>query len=270
MEALNALVSAQGVKSYIIAMAVATARMGGVVLVMPAFTRLGVTGLMRSGITVVLALPVLPLIVPTVAADTMGFGQFAAILIKEASVGVLLGIFLGLPIWAAEAAGEILDLQRGLSFAELIDPSFTTQNNVLGTFFALIMVALYFLGGGFTIMLRSVYESYSLWPLASFMPMFSAEGGELLLGILDDIIGLGLMLVAPVVLALLLADLSLALVARAAPHMNVFVLSLPVKNFALTLILVLYGAFLIGYLKDGMSSLLEARSKLELIAPKPK
>jgi type III secretion protein T len=100
------------------------------------------------------------------------------------------------------------------------------------------------------------------------MPMFSAEGGEMVLRILDDIVGLGLMLVAPVVLALLLADLSLALVARAAPHMNIFVLSLPVKNFALTLILVLYGAFLLSYMKDSMSTLLDSRAKLEMMAPR--
>lgn len=268
MEFLSALVSIQGIETYLVATGVAAARMGGVILVMPAFTRLGITGLIRGALAVTLALPVLPLIAPALAAEKMGFSQLAAILVKEAGVGMLLGILLGLPIWAAEAAGEILDLQRGVTFAELVDPSYTTQNNVLGTFFALIMVALYFFAGGFTIMLKSVYESYSLWPLTSFMPMFSAEAGEMMLRILDDILGLGLMLVAPVVLALLLADLSLALVARAAPHMNIFVLSLPVKNFALTLILVLYGAFLISYMKDSMSSLLEARSKLELIAPK--
>jgi type III secretion protein T len=268
MEFLSALLSSHGIETYLIATAVAGARMGGVILVMPAFTRLGISGLLRGGIAVTLSLPILPLIVPALAAEKMGFTQLAAILIKEAGVGMLLGILLGLPIWAAESAGEILDLQRGVSFAELVDPSYTTQNNVLGTFFALIMVALYFFAGGFTLMLRSVYDSYSLWPLTSFMPMFSAQGGELVLGILDDIVGLGLMLVAPIVLALLLADLSLALVARAAPHMNMFVLSLPVKNFALALILVLYGAFLISYLKDSMGMLLDARSKLELIAPK--
>lgn len=269
MEFSSVLLSAQSLHTYLIAAAIAMVRMGGVVLVMPAFTRLGVTGLLRSAIILALALPIVPLIVPTVSADTMSFGQLTAILLKEAGVGILLGIVLGIPIWAAEAAGEILDLQRGVSFAELVDPSYTTHNNPLATFFALIMVALYFLGGGFMVVLRTVYESYSLWPLTSFMPMFSAESAEMLLRILDDIIGLGLMLVAPVVLALLLADLSLAIVARAAPHMNIFVLSLPVKNFALTLILVLYGAFLIGYLRDNMSILIDSQSKLEFMAPKP-
>jgi type III secretion protein T len=131
------------------------------------------------------------------------------------------------------------------------------------------MLSLYFISGGLSVTLRTVYESYTLWPLTSLMPMFNMEAGRLLLALLDDIIGLGLMLVAPLVLAMLIADLSLALVARAAPHMNVFVLSLPVKNFALALLLVLYGAFLLSYMRDNLGTLLDSRARLELIAPKP-
>ena len=263
--------AAEALKSfgvYIIAIAAAAARMGGMMLMMPAFTRLGLSGVIRSVVALVLALPLLPLILPAVTTPALGFGQFGALLLKEVAVGMLIGIVLGVPIWAAEAAGEILDLQRGVSFGGLIDPSFTTTNDILGTLFALVTVALYFASGGLPVTLRTIYDSYALWPLTSFAPLFNADAGRLLLAVLDDIAGLGLMLIAPVFLTLLLADLSLALVARAAPHMNIFVLSLPVKNFALTLLLVLYGAFLVSYLSDNLGWLFAAESKLELIAPR--
>ena len=82
--------------------------------------------------------------------------------------------------------------------------------------FAVVMVALFFASGGLSLTLRAVYDSFSLWPLTSFiMPVFSAESGRLFVAIMDDILGIGLMLVAAIVLAMLLADLSLALVARA-------------------------------------------------------
>ena len=80
--------------------------------------------------------------------------------------------------------------------------------------------------------------------------------------------GLGLLLVAPIVLALLLADLSLALIARAAPHLNIFVLSLPVKNFALALIMVLYGSFMLNYMRENLSLLVDGSQRLEQYAPK--
>ncbi len=269
---MDPLASLKGIGNYypyLLAIAVAAARMGGVMMMMPAFTRLGLSGAVRTGIALVLALPILPLIVSDLSTANFGLTQLAMILAKEAAVGMALGVILGIPIWAAEAAGEILDLQRGATFAELVDPSYTGTNNTMGTFFAITMLSLYFIGGGLSVTLRTVYESYTLWPLTSLMPMFNMEAGRLLLAVLDDIIGLGLMLVAPLVLAMLIADLSLALVARAAPHMNVFVLSLPVKNFALALLLVLYGAFLLSYMRDNLGTLLDSRARLELIAPKP-
>jgi type III secretion protein T len=254
-------------ETYVIAAAIGLARVTGVIVVMPAFTRLGLTGMIQAGVALALTLPLLPFIVATVPAESLGFGQMAAILFKETVVGTTIGLVLGVPIWAAEAAGEILDLQRGVTFADLLDPSAVTVNNILGTLFAITMVALFFTSGGLSLTLRAVYDSYSLWPLTSFVPIFSAESGRLLLTILDDIMGIGLMLVAPIVLAMLLSDLSLALVARAAPHMNIFVLSLTVKNFVFTLIIVLYGAFLLSYMREDPAWIVDGTAKLRQYAP---
>jgi type III secretion protein T len=267
MEIGQSLTSFKDAEIYIIAIAVGIARVGAMLTVMPAFTRLGLTGLVRGGTALAFSLPLIPIIVPTIALDTMDFSQIAVILLKEVAVGMLIGLVLGIPIWAAEAAGEILDLQRGVTFAELVDPTMTTHNNVLGTFLALVMVALFFLGGGVALTLRTIYDSYSLWPLANMTPILSAEAGDILLSLLDDLMGLGLLLVAPIVLSLLLADLALALVARAAPHMNIFVLSLPVKNLAMAVLLVLYGAFLISYMKDNLGLLINGQETLRRLAP---
>jgi type III secretion protein T len=268
MDLTQVLAPIKGVEIYVIAGAIGLARMTGMMMVMPAFTRIGLNGILLAGVALVLSLPLMPFIIATITPQSLGFGQLTGILLKEAVVGMAIGLVLGVPIWAAEAAGEILDLQRGVTFAEMIDPAMTTHNNVAGTFFAVVMVAIYFASGGLSLTLRAVYDSYALWPLANFMPVFSAESGRLFLSLMDDILGLGLTLVVPIVLAMLLADVALALVARAAPHMNVFVLSLTVKNFAVALLLVLYGAFLFSYMRDNLVLLVEGSRKLELYAPK--
>jgi len=268
MEFMPALNSMADVSMYIVAASIGLARMTGMIMVMPAFTRIGLTGILQAGVALSLSLPLLPFILASVGPEPLGFGQMAGILLKETVVGMTIGLVLGVPIWAAEAAGEILDLQRGVTFAELVDPAYTTHNNIAGTFLAVVMVALFFASGGLSLTLRVVYDSYAMWPLTSFLPIFSAESARLFLAIMDDILGLGLLLVAPIVLALLLADLSLALIARAAPHLNIFVLSLPVKNFAFALLLVLYGAFMLNYMRGNLSLLVDGSQKLQLYAPK--
>lgn len=268
MDLTQLLAPIKGLEVYVMAGAIGLARMSGMMMVMPAFTRIGLNGMLLAGVALVLSLPLMPLIVATIQPQSLGFGQMTGILLKETIVGMAIGLVLGVPIWAAEAAGEMLDLQRGVTFAEMVDPAMTTHNNIAGTFFAVVMVALYFASGGLSLTLRAVYDSYALWPLTSFMPVFSAESGRLFLSIMDDILGLGLTLVVPIVLAMLLADVALALVARAAPHMNIFVLSLTVKNFAFALLVVLYGAFMLSYMRDNLALLVDGSRKLELFAPK--
>ena len=46
----------EGVETYIISAAIALARMIGLIIIMPAFTRLGLTGILRSGVALVFAL----------------------------------------------------------------------------------------------------------------------------------------------------------------------------------------------------------------------
>ena len=257
------------VETYVVAWAVALARVGGFAAVFPVFARMGLKGILRAGVSLAISLPLVPLVVATVTPDKMVVSQLPPILLKEVIVGATLGLFLGVPIWAAEIAGEILDLQRGVTFADITDPSSDLKNNVTGNFFSLLILAIYFTSGGLNITIKTFYDSYGLWQVQGFMPVLSDQTGELVLRLLDDVMGMGFMLVVPLIVAFLLSDLSLALVARAAPQINVFMLSLTVKNMAFSVLLVIYCIFLITYMKDNLSWLVEIGPRLELIAPGP-
>jgi type III secretion protein T len=177
------------------------------------------------------------------------------------------GVVLAVPLYAAEVAGDIVDLQRGSSSASLSDPLGTTQANITGTLLALIVIALYFASGCFDLTLRAIYDSYGIWPVRRLLPLLSREAGGLLLSLLDTVVATGLMLVGPIVVCLLLVDLLFALIARAAPSLQPFYLSMTVKNLVFSLVLVLYGAFLVGYMKNGLVVFLDAKPQLEAIAP---
>jgi type III secretion protein T len=251
-------------KPYQIAAGLALARMTAMMLVMPAFTGLGVTGTVRAGIALVLALPVIPLIAQSVPSLDLTPGTVAMLMVKEAAVGAAIGLVLGVPLWAAGAAGEILDLQRGASLATLTDPSNSNETSVTGMLLTLTMLALFFVSGGVAVALRLVYDSYVLWPATATLPQLGPTTGLVLLHLLDDIVALGLKLVIPLVACLLVADVVVALLSKAAPNLNVFDLSFGVKNLLFTVLIVLYCAFLMSYMKadlalfDGMSRRLES------------
>jgi type III secretion protein T len=251
---------------YIRALSFAIARMTGLIIVMPAFTRLGLTGILQGATALALALPVVPVIVAALAGQKLTVMMIPALLGKEVMIGVAIGLVLGVPFWAAEAAGDMLDLQRGSTAATLFDPSAIGEEGITGTLLTLVIVALYFGSGGLRLTLGTVYESYGIWPAGNVFPTLSPAASQFFIVLLDRVMTLGLLLVAPIVVFMLLSDLLLALVSRASPQLNVFALSLSVKNLVFVVLLTLYAAFLIRYMETDIGMLLQAGSDLKALA----
>ncbi len=265
MNAFGLLGALEQVFPYIIALSLAMPRMVAMMNVMPAFTRLGISGILLTIVATVFTAPLVPMVLDALGSEPMTLSRYAFLIGKEVVIGLVMGLVLGIPIWAAEAAGDIVDLQRGTTLAGLLDPSSITETSITGTLFAVALVAMFYATGGLSVVLRTVYESYGIWPVASTAPVMGPETGRVVLSLLDDVMSMGLMLAVPIVLAMLLADFCLALIARAAPHLHVFDLSLSLKSLVFCLILVLYSSFMFSYMEFDLRWMLSAKDKLEML-----
>ncbi|ASY65885.1 Type III secretion inner membrane protein (plasmid) [Sinorhizobium sojae CCBAU 05684] len=247
--------------------AIAMARALGMIVITPAFVRLGLTGLIRSGVAIAIALPLVPGFTTTLI-DTQGLTTMmvTGLFMKEIIIGVVLGAVLGIPFWAAEVAGDLVDLQRGSTSAQLVDPLQATETSIAGTFFVLALVAVFFKSGGFSLLADTFYRSYEIWPLTSFRPTLGSETATAVLAILDRVMQIGVLLIAPIVLALLIADLMLAYLSRMSPQLHVFDLSLAIKNLIFVILIVLYLTYLLQYMVDELALLKAAPQVLRGLA----
>ena len=252
---------------FLSAAGLAMARVLGLILVFPVFTRLGLSGLLRSGVAIGLSLPLIPyLMVQFEVIEPLSNGRLALLIVKEMLLGLVLGLAFGLPFWSVEAAGDVLDFYRGSSMAFLIDPSSTTETSILGTLFSLILVALFFVIGGFELIIGGLYQSYSVWPVVDLAPSLHDGTADFFLQLLDSIFRLGMVFAGPLLIAMFLGELALALMNRFAPSLNVFDLSLSIKNLILFLGLPVYAIFALEYLKGDLVSLRGVIGTLELFA----
>lgn len=240
----------------ITALSVSIVRALALAAVMPVFARLGLTGLLRNAVIVAIALPMVPHTMAEIAVlAPLQPGQILLLVAKEAVIGIMLGLLFGLPFWAVEVAGELIDMQRGINGAFLIDPNSADQASPIGTLFVLVLLALFFAGNGLGILAEALYRSYTLWPVTAMLPSFTGDAPMLLLGLLDRVVQLGLLLAAPLVMVMLLGDLTLAVIGRMAPQLNVFDLSLSVKSAAIFLVLPIYALFLVPYFNESLGFL---------------
>lgn len=243
--------------------ALAAARATGLVLVTPAFNRLGLTGMIRSCVAVAISVPMfMPIFSQFTALPEHGSLYLGGLLIKELLIGVLVGLLFGIPFWAAEVAGELVDLQRGSTMAQLVDPLGANESSVMATLLVIVIVALFFMSGGFILMVDGYYHSYQLWPVMAFTPLFAQQALTAVLSILDQVMRVGVLMVSPLVIALLITDLMLAYLSRMAPSFHIFDLSLPVKNLFFTVLMLVYIGFLIPLMLDQLG---EFRATVEVL-----
>ena len=250
----------------ILAVAFGAARMLGVLTILPIFTRLGLTGVLRGGVALALALPLLPGLAPMIQAQPVTGPPLLLLLAKEAAIGVVIGLVFSVPFWAAEAAGEFIDQQRGSQSAVYSDASATNQTGITGTLLTLALITVFFAAGGMRFLMAGVAESYAVWPPTQFLPHLAAGGPLLLLRVLDQLMSGGLLLAAPILIALVISELSLGLVGRFAPQLHIFDLALSVKGIVFVVGLPVYAVFLMAYLRDGLAPLADIGREIRQFA----
>ena len=136
---------------------------------------------------------------------------------------------------------------------QLVDPLGQGEASVMATLFTVMLIALFFMSGGFILMVDGYYHSYQLWPVTEFTPLFSSAALMSILAILDQVMRIGVLMVAPLLVAMLITDLMLAYLSRMAPSLHIFDLSLPVKNLFFAVLMVVYISFLIPVMIDQLA-----------------
>jgi flagellar biosynthesis protein FliR len=152
---------------------------------------------------------------------------FALLFAHEALIGLAFAFALGVLAAAVQAGASLVDTLSGFSLGASLDPITGSQNAVLGQVYSIFAVMIFVITGGVQLMIMGVARSYSLVPLGS-SPSPSQFAALALHG-LESVPVIGLELVAPVLIALVVTDVALGLLARSVPQMNAFMLGLPAK-----------------------------------------
>ena len=155
--------------------------------------------------------------------------QGLSALLHEISIGVVTGLTLQIVTAALVIAGQSISTAMGLSMSNLLDPNL--GNVPVLSQFLVIMGTMIFLGIGGPVMLISILlDSFTLVPVGQ--PLMELTVITNLLR-WSSMMFLGALLVSlPVVASLLLINVGLGVVTRAAPSLNIFALGFPAMIIA--------------------------------------
>lgn len=200
-------------------------RIFGLLLVDPFFSSRVIPVRVRIGLSILLALLVAPNlhdlpVVPVVSPDGV------LIAVKEFLIGVSMGFVARLLFTSMEMAGHLVGLQMGLGFASFYDPQHSTNVPIVAQVLSLFMLLVFLAFNGHLIMLRALFESFFQLPIDMAMP--SASGFRMMADFGEIIFRTGVMLSMPVLAALLVTNLAIGVMTRAAPQLNVFAIGFPI------------------------------------------
>lgn len=224
----------------LLAMALATPRAAVCLFILPGFGANTLTGLGRSAIAFALALPA---VIPTYffVRDMQPDMIVSAMLaLKEAAIGMMMGMVLSIPIWVAQSVGSILDTIR--SPIQLMGTNLSQDRDAsaLGAILLQAMVLVMIQAGLFSAMTRILIESYSFWPASSVTPPFEPGQLGMLIKRFSNFLWYIVVYGAPVIIPLLLIDFSFAIIGVFASNLQVSFISSPLKMITGILILLLY------------------------------
>jgi type III secretion protein T len=163
--------------------------------------------------------------------------QWILIFGKEALIGVVIGFFFGTMLWAFEAAGQIIDAKVGATMAQIVDPLSGHQTSLNGEFLARLANFVFMFSGGLLLLVGTILDSYSIWPIGSLTPVLSLRSLALFEGEFSRLMVLAVMLATPALAILYLVDGGLGLINRYAPQLNVFSLGLAIKSWIATAVI---------------------------------
>lgn len=233
-------------------------------LVVPFLSRTMIPGNVRRGVVFLLGILMLPL-----AGSAEGVTPVMALVIaaKEGLIGLLLGLGLGVFMWAVHSVGDLVDFHTGAANAQFFDPAFGHQGGPTGQFLGWVMAVLFVSAGGLTGVVGLIAESYRVWPLTATLPDLPRLLEAFAIHEADTLFNLIVKLGAPVLMVLMLVDLGLGLLGRFVPQFNIFVIAQPLKSlvaiFMLLICLSLLHDALTEFVRPGTNVLAVWRSLAE-------
>ena len=215
--------------------ALASTRIAVAFLLLPILSSDTVPATVRSAIFLSFGMITLAM-QPSFSVNNWETQQWLGLFVKEALLGLGMGLMLAAVLWAFHAAGEIVDGATGMASAQVVDPLSGRQTSLSGAMLGRLTVFVFMAYGGMLAWMGVLIESFALWPMAEHNLLPKMGGVTLFESAFGTFAGLAFLVAAPGLVVIYLIDLSLGVMNRYAPQLNLLSIASSVKGLAAVLV----------------------------------
>ncbi len=203
------------------------ARLSAAVVAAPILGAHNVPGQTKIGLALLLSLIVVPLTAKTLPDVPTNIFMFASRIGSEAIIGLVMGIGISLVFSALEMGATLVSLQMGFGLGAVFDPFTGAQSGAIEQFYKVFVTLVFFTINGHYLVIRGLLHTFTVVPPGT--ADLSVVAGAKVVPFFVALFSVAVQVSLPVMGALMLTDLALALVGRTVPQLNVLVVGFPVK-----------------------------------------
>lgn len=200
-------------------------RILGFIAIAPPFGNNGVPVRVKIALGVFLSLIVAPSIPPLNNVDPLSITGIA-VLMQQLIIGLAMGFIVRVIFAGVEMAGEVIGLTMGLGFATFYDPQTRGRSSAIAQFLVIITTLLFLSLNVHLAMFEALINSFKNIPISTSLNMGFSVQRLAIWG--EEIFKIGMLLSMPLVAALLITNIALGILTRAAPQLNIFGIGFPI------------------------------------------
>ncbi|MBS0309445.1 MAG: flagellar biosynthetic protein FliR [Proteobacteria bacterium] len=200
-------------------------RILGLITTAPLFGNVSVPARVKIGLSILIGMMIAPAIPSGPALDPLSLSGLM-ILLQQMVIGMAMGFAMRIVFSAIEMAGEVTGLTMGLGFATFFDPQSQGRSSAIAQFLSLLMLMIYLAANFHLVLISTLVDSFNTMPIAA--TGLGSSGYHDIASWGGRIFSAGMQLSLPIVAALLINNIALGILTRAAPQLNIFGIGFPV------------------------------------------
>jgi flagellar biosynthetic protein FliR/FlhB len=193
----------------------------------PIFFPNGTPNVVKVGITLVMAYILMPGIDYSSISNIDSTMFFVINCLNEVAAGLTLGFLTSLCFYMVRIAGNLMDMQMGFAMVSMFDPTSNSNTTLIERLLYWFSLVIFFIVDGHHMLIKSLIQSFSVIKLGSFF--LNQASINIIFKAFIEYFGIAIQIGIPIVLILLFTDLTMSLIARTVPQLNIMILGLPIK-----------------------------------------
>lgn len=224
----------------------------------PFFGMKNVPSRVKIGLSFLLSILIFPSVDQSAVTYTGMFG-YAVIVLREGITGLLMGFAANICNSIILFAGNIIDMDIGLSMVTEFDPTMNTQVTITGNLYNYFILLLLIATNMHHVILQAVVDSFTVIPINGQIFNWDSLAGSMT-QYMTDMFVIGFRIFLPIFACMMILNCILGILAKVAPQMNMFAVGMQMK------ILVGFGVlFLTISLLPGIASFIFTEMKKMMV-----